>query len=422
MIDRQAAPAAGLASVDDPHRQAWIVANAAAWAGLIFFALYYLTAFRFDLLFAEQARQVDFFLWRFIPNYIFDHARYPASATGDWTHALFPYLPSAAAMMLPLSWPAEAPAFALWMAIQLLAFATVLLSGLRLSGAMTLRARWLIGIAAVLLSENSLSWDFRNHNTNLVYLALVLLGLRAGRTWLAACLLALSINWKLYSGLVPLVLAWRRERRLAAATCVAAVLIAVLLPAAVFGPAAYLPLMADWFAQIHYTATVHSGATASLIRSIATLVGADPSAGIVTLVLRAMQATWLALVAWYYFVTRHSQSSGPAAYQQARLADICVALMAPLPLSTWFIPYHAVVMLPAYMILLTVAIADGSPKRLRAIAVGAVATCQVARFTVHDWNYRGLVFLISFVFLLLALAAVRRMSKDGMPLPQLQPI
>lgn len=397
-----------------------MIANAAAWAGLIFFSLYYLTAFRFDVLFSEQAREVDFFLWRFIPRYIFDHARYPAMVTGDWIHTLFPYLPSAAAMMLPLSWPAETPAFVIWLTVQLLAFAIVVWAGLRLSGAMKLRGRWLIAIAAVLLSENSLSWDFRNHNTNLVYLALVLLGVQAGRTWLATCLLALSINWKLYSGFVPLVLAWRREYRLAAATCVAAILIATLLPVVVFGPAAYRQLVMDWIAQIRYTAAVHSGGTASLIRSIATLVGADRGAGIVSLALGATQAAWLVLVLWYYRVTRRSEPSELGAYHQARLADICIALMAPLPLSTWFLPYHAVVMLPAYLILLTVSVAKETPKELRAIAIGACAACQVVRFAVHDWNYRGLVFLISFVFLLLALAAVRRMSgseADGPKVP-----
>jgi Glycosyltransferase family 87 len=417
MTEQRATPAA---ESQNSNRRAWIAANVAASAGLIFFALYYLTAFRFDALFTEQARQVDFFIWRFIPSYIFENARYPAIVTGDWTHTLFPYLPSAAAMMLPLGWPAETPAFALWLVIQLAAFATVVLGGLRLSGAAMLRARWLIAIAAVLLSENSLSWDLRNHNTNLVYLALVVLGLQASRTWLAAGLLALSINWKLYSGFVPLALAWRREFRLAAATCVACVLIAVVLPLAAFGPSAYLQLMSDWLAQIRYTATVHSGATASLIRSIATLLGADPGTDIVTLALRATQTAWLALVAWYFLSTRNLQPVTPAAFRQARLSDVCVALMAPLPLSTWFLPYHAVVMLPAYMILLTAAIADGSRTPTRAIAAGAIAACQVAHFALPRWDYRGLMFLVSFVFVLLALAAVRRALNDSRPESQLQ--
>ena len=62
---------------------------------------------------------------------------------------------------------------------------------------MRLQARWLIAIAAVLLSENSLGWDFRNHNTNIVYLALVMVGIQTRRTWLGALLLALSINLKI---------------------------------------------------------------------------------------------------------------------------------------------------------------------------------------------------------------------------------
>lgn len=395
-------------SIRDRHNRLWKTANIAAFAGLIFFALYYLTAFRFDIIFTDPARQVDFTLWRFVPTYILEHARYPAVVTGDWEHAVFPYLPSAAVMMLPLSWPPPPVAFGIWLLIEASAFALVLWIALRLSGAMHLQARWLIAIAAVLLSENSLGWDFRNHNTNIVYLALVMVGIQTRRTWLGALLLALSINLKLYSGLVPIALAWRREYALAAATCVLTVLIAVLLPVVAFGPSAFPQLAADWIAQIRYSIASQSGHTASLIRSVATLLAVDPGAVLSTVTLRAVQATWLVLVACYYVVAARRQPAQAIHYDQARLADICVALIAPLPLSVWFIPYHAVVMLPAYMLLLTVAIAGEWPKWLRATSAGACIAGLVVRFAIPSWNYRGAMFLISFVILLSALGAIRR--------------
>jgi hypothetical protein len=46
------------------------IANVFAFIALIFFSFYYLTAFRFDVIFSDPARQVDFTIWRFIPHYI----------------------------------------------------------------------------------------------------------------------------------------------------------------------------------------------------------------------------------------------------------------------------------------------------------------------------------------------------------------
>lgn len=385
----------------------WKAANCLAFAGLLFFALYYLTAFRFDIIFTNPARQVDFTLWRIVPSYILEHARYPAVVTGDWEHAIFQYLPSAAVMMLPLSWPPQTIAFAIWLLIEASAFALVIWIGLRLSGAAQLRARWLIAIAAVLLSENSLGWDFRNHNTNIPYLALVMLGIQARKTWLGALMFAISINLKLYSALIPAALAWRREYALAAATCAVTVLIAVALPIFAFGPSAFFQVASDWFAQIDYSMAIQSGHTASLNRSVATWLGVDPGASIANVTLRALQAAWLVMVACYFLVAARARPAGAFHYNQARLADMCVALIAPLPLSIWFIPYHAVVMLPAYMLLLTIVVADEWPKRLRVISAGACLACLVVRFAVTDWNYRGAVFLVSFTILLGALGVIR---------------
>jgi hypothetical protein len=384
------------------------VGDAAAIGGLAFIALYYLTAFHFGNLFSNPARQVDFGIWRFVPNFIFEHGRYPAAATGDWEHALFPYLPSAAAIMRPLSWPPEPIAFALWLAIEAAAFALSIWAALHLSGART-PGRWLIGLVAVLLCENAVGWDFRNHNNNIVYLAMVMLGLLARRTWLAALLFAVSINFKLYSGVLPIAFGCRREMRLALATALGAVLIAVALPAAVFGLRGALQLAADWMSQINYTLSPaqQASSTVSLVGSVAALLAVQPGAVSAAVALRALQAGWLALAALYFFSCARAGAGEGERFHQFRLADVCVALMVPLPLSTWLIPYHAIVLLPAYTLLLTIAASAGWSGRARLFAATACVGTQIVHFAVPAWSYRGLAYLVTFAILVAGLAVVR---------------
>src|SRR5271165_1488821 len=83
-------------------RWAWRIADAVAIGGLVFFAVYYLTAFRFDDLFVGDDRQIDFIQWYKFPPIIAHHLQYPSVALDDWRKP-FPYLPSAVAMFLPLS-------------------------------------------------------------------------------------------------------------------------------------------------------------------------------------------------------------------------------------------------------------------------------------------------------------------------------
>ena len=91
-------------------------------------------------------------------------------------------------MLLPLSIPPEPVAFAIWLLIEAGAFALAIWASLRLSGAMEVCGPMVIAITAVLLSDSAISWDFRIHNTNIVYLALLMLGLASRRTWLSAML------------------------------------------------------------------------------------------------------------------------------------------------------------------------------------------------------------------------------------------
>ena len=391
------------------HLRRWRIINVFAFAGLAFLVVYFLTSFHFHALLTDENKQVDFQIWYGLPRYMFDHLRYPASETGKWVIAIFPYPPSAAAMFLPLQLAPQLISFGFWLALQVVAFATVLWVAARLSGACDFPGWPVIALIAALFAENALSWDLRNHNNNLIYLALVMLGLFTRRIWASALLMALSFNFKVYSGGLIFSLAWRREYRLAIGMAFAAIMIAVFLPMAVFGNAALPQLFSDWIEQVRYIADPANQVAypVSLLRAATKFLAADPTSDKAILLLRATQIAWLGLVAAYFLLARRVEADRPAAYDQVRLADACVALMAPLPLSVWFLPYHGVVMIPAFMLLLTVVVQNGWTKYHRITAIAVCLGCQGVRFVVPDWNYRGAVFLAEFVLLVMALAVMR---------------
>src|SRR5262249_4662937 len=90
-----------------------------------------------------------------------------------------------------------------------------------------------------------------------------------------------------------------------------------------------------------------------------------------------------------------------------RLADACVLLLAPLPLSTWLAPYHAVIMLPAFVLLLSVAVDARWPAGIRGAALAAPLAYELLRFCLPAWELRAGVFYCAFVFILAALGMVR---------------
>ncbi len=393
-----------------PDERTWNWIDAGCIAGIVILALYYLTAFRFDTLFTMLDREVDFRFWYDFPARIAQTGRYPASVSGRWDYEHFPYLPSSAAAMLSLHALPRVAAFALWILAQGAALAAVLWASLRLSDAAALRERWIVALVAVLLLGSPIGWDFRNHNTNMIYLAVVMLGLMTRRTWLAALLFAASFNLKLYSALLPGVFVWRREIRLAAMTVVFAVLIFVLLPVAVFGPSGFPQLLADWYQQIahSFSPAVQASIGANLIQSVAAWLALDPGAPEVTTWLRIIQAAWIVSVGGYFLLAARGAAGEGAPARQARLADVCVALIAPLPLSTWLIPYHTVVLLPAFILLIAVVIAPVWPAPIRIAAAAALVVYEALRFLRPEEHYRGAVYLVGFVFTLFALGLIRR--------------
>jgi hypothetical protein len=303
-IGRRAAP-----------RWLWWAADIAAIAGLLFFALYYLTSFRFHDLFTNDFREVDFIQWHRYPPLIAQYLQYPSAALDDWRRP-FPYLPSAVAMLLPLSKLPESVAFDGWIALQAVSLAIALWAGLKLSGAAQYRARLLIALAAVLLTDNQIGWDFRTHNTNVIYLALIMLGLTIRSAWLSGLLLGISCNLKIYSGVLVGVFIWRREYRLAASMLVATALIAIALPIAVFGFSGYFELLGSWLGEAFFLDPPPGRPAylpANLLRqSGALLVGGEPSSLVVSVFVRMAQAIWIALVLGYFALApRPSGKDGP---------------------------------------------------------------------------------------------------------------
>jgi len=402
---------------NDGHRRQWNVVDIIAIIGLVILSLYYLTAYRFDTLFTVASRQADFRIYYDIPPLIFEHLKYPV-ALGDHNNP-FPYLPSAVLMMLPISVPPRSLALGIWILIQAVSFAVVLKVGLRLTGMASLPGRWLVALVAALLVELPLSWDFRNHNNNMIYLALIMLSLVTRKAWLSGLLLAISFNLKLYSGLLFAGFVWRREYRLAAAMAIASFALGVIFPIIVFGFSGYLQLMGQWLNELRYTISPAGQleAPATLLKSVKALVGTDTNSTMVILISGTSLAVWTALVIGYFVLAMKPSARPGGNSDKARLSDICVLLMAPLPFSTRFSPYHAIVLLPAFLTLLSTLIDKNETSWLRGVTLSAIIGGQLLLLVLPHWELRSLMYLLSFTFIVIALGIVRYAERSSNPDP-----
>lgn len=388
----------------------WRIGEYVLFAVFAVYVLYFLTGFRFEALVSGDTRQVDFRMWYLLPPQI-KAQDYPSVITGNWLIP-FPYLPSAVALMLPLSLLTQTAAFVVWMVLQVLSFAVVIWTSLRLVGMDRSFLRLPIAAAAVFIVSAAVEWDLRTHNNNLIYLALVMLGLSARKTWIAAILFAVTANLKLYSGVLIPGLLWRREYRLALATALAAILLAIALPLLVFGPDQTLKLFGSWINEVLYTTSPAGRAAAplSLQKTASALLGVDPGSSVAITAARCGQFLWLALVAGYFLVTAR-RNSGDSNNPVARLCDVVVLLMLPLPISSWLVPYHGIVMLPAFILIVSRLIDAECPRAVRITAGIVCIGCISLRFAVPAWEFRGGVLTLSLVLTLIALGTIR-MSGD----------
>jgi hypothetical protein len=110
----------------------WRQLNAAIVIGLVIFVIYYLGVRPAS--FTEPPRQVDFQYYYQVPPLIFEKLEYPSLIPEGWHtrlsfwHTVWPYLPCAAALLLPLNALPRALAFAIWLCLQAASFFYVLLA------------------------------------------------------------------------------------------------------------------------------------------------------------------------------------------------------------------------------------------------------------------------------------------------------
>ena len=386
-----------------------------AGALLLFFS-YHVTRLRLDAVWPPALRG-DAAIFHDRSLEVLALADYPARLGRNHAHAVFPYPPGAVMLFGALAAAGPAAFMTAWLVLM----GAALVVSLRASLAQEpdhLRAAWLlVGSVALVLTAAPVEWDLRNANSNLVSLGLVLGGFAlAGRRPLCAgMLVGLSVSLKLYSGLLLpwLVLAGSGRAALAAAATTAALWL--LVPAAVMGVAGALQLLAGWLAQARIVsdpwvyALLAEGRggppLVTLRRAVMTLGGAGPEAAVTWLGVIALWALWLAALLWY---ARRALAAGRAsAPSRAALADWTVLLLAPLPLSPWLEPYHAVPVLAGAILCVTIACdarVAGRDRRVAVIGLGILAGLQLVRV---PFLVRGLALLAQFLVIVGALGALR---------------
>jgi hypothetical protein len=392
-------------------RPRWGIINAGAIGGLLILVLYYLGVRPNETF--SPIRQVDFHYWYQIPPLVLQKLEYPSLVPQGWHehiaswHVNYSYPPSALVMMLPLYAFPRPVAFGIWLLLQAICFFAVLLLSMRLAGVADWPSRWLIAAGAVLLAQNPIGWDLRNHNVNVLYLALVLAGVASRSSWVGGALLGLSFNLKLYSASLFAGLAWWRDYRRLAAMLACSIVIS-LLPILVVGFSGFATLLKEWIGQVAFTATDAGDALAptSMRRGIAVLLSSEPASPEVYWIWRALQGIWAGLVVCYFvLVPRERDLHDTAGAWQ--LADLCVLLMAPLPLSTWFVPYHAVVIIPALILLISVAVDARWTTATRVSALVACVAPQALLLFLSRWELRSVAYYLSFLALLMGIAIMR---------------
>ncbi|HEY0442288.1 MAG TPA: glycosyltransferase 87 family protein [Xanthobacteraceae bacterium] len=341
---------------------------------------------------------------------------YPARAQPLHHTPIFPYPPSALPLFGLLRGGGPTVFMALWLAAMAAGLATVARASVA-GEARRLRAAWLlIAVLALPFADGPISWDLRNLNSNLIYLGLVLAGYAALRRHplLAGALIGLSLSLKLYSGLLlPWLLLNGYRRSFVAA--VAITLAAAAWPWPVFGPEGAARLYRGWLEQLEIIADPNLHALladsptgpplVTLGRAAAALTGARPDAASTRTVVGLLSAAWVIMLLWYgWRAWRHLPVTAPS---RAALADWTVLLLAPIPLSPWFEPYHAVALWPGTILCIAVTLDRDCRSADRWTAAGGLAGIAASRLVQLPFDLRGLLMLSAFLSVTAALGLLR---------------
>jgi hypothetical protein len=255
-----------------------------------------------------------------------------------------------------------------------------------------------IGGVLVLLAYGSscyfFQWDLRSQNCNLIFLASLVCGLFCLHRQLPAAAgfwIALSFSLKLFSLLVIPYLLWSGRRRAFAWTAGFLVAFWLLLPATVLGVEGCRGAYAEWFGRmqhmVDYPAALTHPILISVRRSAAWLADGDPR--IAWLVVNCVRGVWAAVcVAAAAASLARREQPGDAT---GLLSDVSVLALAPVAISPYLEPYHAVAFaIPS--ILLVRAMADSGLRiALRCFALLTFVAAAVVLWIPLDWELRGLL-------------------------------
>jgi hypothetical protein len=307
------------------------------------------------------------------------------------THAYpadYPYPPPAVVLQYVSALPPFAVSAALWAGL-----CGVTALGCWLGLARLLRLDFDGGAYALLpLAHLSCSyffqWDLRSGNCNLVFLALLLLGvhsLQRDRQRSAGFWFALAFSLKLFSVLVIPYLLWKGRRRAFAWTLAFACALWLLLPALVFGDG-LVEVYAAWLGRFTHavgrSADPNHPILTSLPRAADFLAGAGAPA-----IVNGVRGLWLVLglLGWWASARRRSDDT------YSLLGDVSLLTLAPIAVSPYLEPYHPVPFaIPALMLLRTLADRE-QLTRTRLLALIAFAAAVAVAKLPLCWEVRGLL-------------------------------
>ena len=210
----------------------------------------------------------------------------------------------------------------------------------------------------VLPASSSIGWDLKSQNCNVLFLAMLLLGISGlvgGRPKRAGFWLALSVSLKLFSVFLIPYAWWIGRRRACAWGFVFLAVFWFVLPGLVFGYPGLIEVYRNWLTQMQrISATgvdLHHPILISLHNSAYWLAAHHgiPSGWTIN----AVRAAWLALA---LMAGAQSWRWWPGTDDCFRvLAAVSLLTLAPIALSPYLEPYHAVPVIIPTLLLLQVA-------------------------------------------------------------------
>jgi Glycosyltransferase family 87 len=331
-------------------------------------------------------------------------------------HPIFPYPPSAVALLYgtaQLSFPLAA---GLWLGITLVATAGTFALGTGSAGLSNCSCRWLLALVAFSLTEYFIQWDLRSQNCNMVYcflLVAALAALRSDCTTLSGLLLAASIALKLYPVLIVPYLWLVGRRRAFGATLVFLLVFFVLLPSALFGLDAIAPLYRSWFNQMRIITATSSQSDHPILIAIPHFFARKlgPDSMLATWVMGGLTVVWLGAVAMCLFAGRKERNDerdkgGKKDPGDLRFfADAGILALTPVVISPYLEAYHVVLAIVPILALMKLALDSRESAVIAGVALAA--GWLSLRIAGIEMVYRGLGVYVQTSLIVLALAAIR---------------